>query len=361
MGRTVILTSSFPLFEGDFRGNFVFNYARKCSGQVVVIAPHAPNIPFKEVVQGITIYRLPYHLKEDLFYRSGIPEMLQKKPLKTLKSIPFLGVLTTFLLTYLKKDDLLISHWLFPTALLGATITAIKGNKHHVVVHSGGITLMKQYQLRRIARWINRYTDQFQFVNQVHQQWFESLLRQDIREKVLLKPMPVSVGVRGDDEHFFPDRVMYIGRLEPIKGVAGMLKDIASTSIRPTIAGDGVLKRDLERHFPRANFIGPVYGAEKEALYRDHSIQIVPSLREGIRMEGFPTVILEGLHYGNLLLVSQKIEGIKYLLRDHREICFYNPEISGELPSLLDKISQNTEYYRKIVHRGQQQIKTLIL
>ena len=59
----LFVTTSFPRFDGDFAGSFVFRFAKYLASdgmQVTVLAPGAAGYPTADAMEGIQIYRLPY-------------------------------------------------------------------------------------------------------------------------------------------------------------------------------------------------------------------------------------------------------------------------------------------------------------
>lgn len=104
-------------------------------------------------------------------------------------------------------------------------------------------------------------------------------------------------------------RLLYLGRLHPIKGVENLLRALAQTdqSIQLSICGDGTtayrqslecLTKDLGLA-QRVTFHGRVEGAEKERHFQEASICIVPSHKEA-----FCLVVAESLARGIPVIVS---------------------------------------------------------
>ncbi|MFL5820348.1 MAG: glycosyltransferase family 4 protein [Solirubrobacteraceae bacterium] len=125
-------------------------------------------------------------------------------------------------------------------------------------------------------------------------------------------------------EHFVPDRrhpaaargqdgpfqrprrpyFLYAGRLEPIKGVAGLIEVISGRSETLVIAGDGGLVRPVRRaarRLPNVNFAGWLSSGELDALYRDALAVVVPTLGH----EAFGLVAAEAFAHGTPAVVRR--------------------------------------------------------
>ncbi len=98
------------------------------------------------------------------------------------------------------------------------------------------------------------------------------------------------------------DGVLYVGRLEPRKGIHTLLEAasiLGANGPRIRIAGDGYLRPELERFaaargLTNIEFLGEVGEAEKWSLLRDASLFVAPSLGG----ESFGIVLLEAMAAG---------------------------------------------------------------
>jgi len=111
-----------------------------------------------------------------------------------------------------------------------------------------------------------------------------------------------ALGTRSDGaEPFF----LYVGRLEPVKGVRELLDAHARSAVDVPlwIAGEGTegpgLRRDYEGH-PRVRFLGQCAEAQLGRLYRDALALILPSRG----YEVFGLVVAEAFAHGAPAIVS---------------------------------------------------------
>ncbi|MBN2693798.1 glycosyltransferase family 4 protein [bacterium] len=362
--KTVIITSSFPLNRDDYSGIFVLNHAKQLKGEIWVVAPHHLNTPFYELIDNIKVIRLPYHLPkyENFFYGQGVFENLKKSKFNFYKGVIYLSEILMFLIFFLKDDDILYSHWIFPTGFIGSILKKLKKIEHKIVVHSAGISLLKKFGLKTIAKFITKNTDSIQFVNSIHKEWLELLIDNSIEYNYTFSPMPA-------DKNLFLDykknlkfrKILFIGRLIPIKGVREMLSSIpniiGSNDWSITIAGDGPLLEELKVEFPTISFVGKVNFNQKKQLLEESDIVIIPSIATNAQIEGFPTVILEALYTQNLVIISDSIIGNSYFF-EKDEIVIYSKK-DGELENLLQNIKKNAILYNKIADKGAKKVNKI--
>jgi phosphatidylinositol alpha-mannosyltransferase len=118
------------------------------------------------------------------------------------------------------------------------------------------------------------------------------------------------------------EAILSLGRLEPRKGVAILLEAAARLGERcpPVwIAGDGPLRRDLERlahelRLDRVTFFGEVSDADKWKLLRRAAITVAPALGG----ESFGIVLLEAMAAGTVPIASD-IPGYRHVLAERAE------------------------------------------
>jgi phosphatidylinositol alpha-mannosyltransferase len=132
------------------------------------------------------------------------------------------------------------------------------------------------------------------------------------------------------------EALLYVGRLEPRKGVATLIEAAAilGADAPPIwIAGDGPLRPELERlavaRSVNAHFFGEIGDADKWSLMRRAALVVAPS-RGG---ESFGIVLLEAMAAGAPPIAADN-PGYSHLLRDRQELLF----VAGDAASLARKI-----------------------
>jgi len=133
--------------------------------------------------------------------------------------------------------------------------------------------------------------------------------------------------------------------------------------IKLIIAGDGPLKQDILDFIAsnniknRIDYIGKVYGREKEEFFYTIDIFILPSIMLPKNMEGIPVVLMEAIAYG-VPIISTKISGIPeickngyngYLIKERSVDDIVKSIIAiSENRDLLSKFSENSLSISKI-------------
>jgi glycosyltransferase involved in cell wall biosynthesis len=105
-----------------------------------------------------------------------------------------------------------------------------------------------------------------------------------------------------------PYTVLFMGRLHHKKGIVELVQAWKQSKLfnhpdyRLKIAGpdDGELPALLPEITGNMEYLGPVYGKEKDKLLKESHFFTLPS-----HSEGFPTAVLEGMQYGLIPLISE--------------------------------------------------------
>ncbi|QHV99704.1 glycosyltransferase family 4 protein [Spirosoma endbachense] len=151
--------------------------------------------------------------------------------------------------------------------------------------------------------------------------------------------------------------LLFIGRLHPIKAIDHLIKALSESVIFRrsdfvlTIAGpdsDGYLQhlKTLAKSVNLAekiNFVGPVWGTEKEQLYADARITILPS-----HAENFGNVVIESLAQGTPVVAST---GTPWQLLESEQAGSWVANTPNELRQVIEYYiqmpSETYHFYRK--------------
>src|SRR3989339_912533 len=116
----LILTSTFPRWEGDTDPPFVYELCKRLriNYLVHVLCPHAQGTKLKEVFNGIAVERFRYFFKrsQTLAYEGGILNRLKSNSWRY-AIVPFFIIgelVATVRLLSNMKIDLINAHWLIP-------------------------------------------------------------------------------------------------------------------------------------------------------------------------------------------------------------------------------------------------------
>lgn len=166
--RVLMLTSVLPRYEGDATPPFVLNQARAMverGWEVAVLAPHGEGARWREVAEGVAIFRFPYFWPlrlQQLCYDGGMLINLRAKPwTKWLLPCFFLAeLLATLWAVWRWKPDLLHSHSLLPQGAVGVLAAGLFDLPHVTTSHGNDVFgLRATGVIGRLKRWTARHAD----------------------------------------------------------------------------------------------------------------------------------------------------------------------------------------------------------
>lgn len=312
-----VVTTSYPRTPGDPAGNFVEAHVhalRSLGHAVEVIAAGAPDAS--------ATHRVP----SELFYRGGAPDLLERRPLRSLAAaLSFSARLTAAVATRAHRWDSIIAHWLAPSALaaLPARVPLL------AIAHGGDVHTLRRLRLLGPVLHLLRARDaQLVFVSEQLRTVAVAAAPRLARwlAEAIVQPM----GIERDRFDALvhaptdPPTLVVAARLVPIKGVDVLLEALAHVRAPTTlvIAGDGPDRAVLEarasalaRQFPRAriSFVGLVDTRRRDELLTRASVLVIPSrVTAAGRTEGTPLIALEALAAG-VPVVASAVGGLTAL------------------------------------------------
>lgn len=313
--RVLVLTSTFPRWEGDHEPPFVFELSKRLGEQfeVIVLAPHAPNAKLTEKIGGIEVHRFRYFFPQwqGLAYEGGILANLKKNRLNYFL-VP-LFVLSEFIslvrLLRQTRIDVIHAHWLIPQGLVALTARAFSPTQPAILCtsHGGDLFGLSGQFFALLKRQVIRQVDKLTVVSHAMREHAACLAgRRDIE----VIPMGVDLfhkfsPSQGTNRN--PYELLFAGRLVEKKGVRYLilampeiLKTHPKTILR--IAGDGPEKSALQQLTVAkgleayVQFLGAIDNASLQVLYRQAAIFVAPSVvARGGDQEGLGLVFVEAL------------------------------------------------------------------
>lgn len=164
--KICIVTTSFPRWENDTRGIFVYECAlalHRRGHSVRVVAMHNPGAKKREVIQGIEVIR-PQYLPQrwEILQKdsAGLPQVWKENPLAPLAILPFLVVHTLAAAIYARGCDILHANWsLSAFSVMAAKIihrrpyvVTVQGSDIFVAAQKPGIRMLTRLALRRAKK-----------------------------------------------------------------------------------------------------------------------------------------------------------------------------------------------------------------
>ena len=365
--RALVLTTSYPVRPGHLGGRFVADLLRELGGtgwEFDVVLPSwegavtepAPNVrlfPASGLADAVS---------RGLAHGRGIPETLSARPWRWISSPGLVAALAREAARQLARREyaLVWSHWLLPGGVAGACVAG--GRVPHVATaHGGDVHLLEQW---------SRLPGAGAFWNRV---WSRTTLTAPVRHtaerlrsvlagrEVVAAPLPSGTRrERRDGSDPDPSGLLYLGRLEPVKG-PDLLVDAyrrlctrAGTTL--TLAGTGSLESKLRRAALGSSspirLSGPVEGDDKRRLLQAATALVLPSRRlaDG-RGEGFPHAAMEALVQG-LPVVAPHRGALGEFLAHHGAGYLYDgdgpdPDVAARLARALERVLERPEERRR--------------
>ena len=150
-------------------------------------------------------------------------------------------------------------------------------------------------------------------------------------------------------------RVMYVGRLEPEKGILDLLaaaRSLASENIEFVIAGGGSLAPALnfatrsQADLSKVRLLGPVNHDAMPELYHQADVVVLPSYTEGA-----PVAVFEAMASG-CPVVATRVGNLPTLFRDEVEIMFVATADPQDLASKLRTLCVNDNLRKELVRNA---------
>ncbi|MFH0934470.1 MAG: glycosyltransferase family 4 protein [Pseudomonadota bacterium] len=255
--RILILTTTFPRWQGDTEPAFVLELSRRLAQrfEVTVLAPHCLGAAPKEEFDGLRVIRYRYapEALETLAYNGGIMQNLRRARWKYLLVPLLLLAQATRASALLRASqyDLIHAHWLIPQGL--AALWARHGEHPSLLCtsHGGDLYALARGIAGKIMRRVARKAD---FVTVVSEAMRRHVIEQGIAVRGLeVIPMGADLTVlfTPGSEARAMHEFLFVGRLVPKKGVEVLIRALAivvqqNPQTRLTIVGDGPERESLQ-------------------------------------------------------------------------------------------------------------------
>lgn len=321
----VMVTTSYPRFEGDFAGHFVASLASELASlghRITVIAPHEPGTPSAEEHGNLSIRRVRYapDRLERLAYGDGIVPNLKAAPVLALAVPGLARALRAAVREHAAHADVMHVHWA-PTAVL-ADVAASRVPVA-LSLHGSDVTLATRGVLRRMLARGLRAADAAMAVADSQKQAIVSAGLYDgpidivpcgIPLELTKRPRPA--GARDGAPAF-----IFVGRLVVAKGVLELLDAFGGIAADLPLAtlsfvGKGPLASRLAELVQargltgRVELVGELPHERALELIAQADMLVLPS-----HGEGSPLSVTEALALGTPVL-STPVGAVRELVGD---------------------------------------------
>ena len=293
--RALFLTHSFPREPGDSAGSFVLKLAvalRDHGVDVHVVAPSGDDLAATDRFDGIPVERFRYAPRryEKLAYAGNMHTQVRDSWGAKLALLGFLGSEFGSAVRARRsfEPDVVHAHWWFPGGLVGTWVSGLSGVPLVTTLHGTDVRLARSTAMARplfrhvlqqsaavttVSRWLARETE---------------TLISGVTTSVA--PMPVATDLFSPGGVRDPNRLLFVGRLTPQKGIDALIEAFARLRHPATldVVGDGSLGPSLRERVvrlgiaDRVRWLGQLPQPALVDLYRQAAALVVPSTDEGL-------------------------------------------------------------------------------
>jgi glycosyltransferase involved in cell wall biosynthesis len=314
--RVLVLTSTFPRWQGDNEPPFVLGLCRRLADNfdILVLAPHAEGAKRFEQMAGIEIQRFHYFFPrwERLVYQGGILANLKQHLWCYLLLPLFFAAQVIALVRILKRErvDVIHAHWLIPQGFSVVLAGLFVKNMPPLIStsHGGDLMGLNGWLLSLIKRWVIRRSSQMTVVSNTMTSFARALgARPEQLQTISMGVDTTNVFTPDADVTRAENELLFVGRLVEKKGVAYLLeampeilRQAPDTHLR--LVGDGPMRSALSQQVNRrgiahaVTFHGAINNSELPGFYRRATVFVAPSIiTEQGDQEGLGLVLIEAL------------------------------------------------------------------
>jgi glycosyltransferase involved in cell wall biosynthesis len=304
--RVVVLTTSYPRYEGDPAGNFVGEAVSRLRERGLAV----------DVVSPATFRHF------GIAYGSGVVGNLRREPWRAALLPAMLASFRRAARRRAREADLVHAHWL-PAGAIAATCG------RPFVVQLWGTDVELARRARPLARGVLRRARLTICPSNALADSARELGAREVR--VIPSGVEVPPYVREEAE---PPEVLFAGRLSPEKGILELVQ--AAEGMKLVVAGDGPLRAQVPGAlgFVPHHALGP--------LYERAAVVACPSHREG-----FGVVCAEAMAYGRPVVASA-VGGLLDLVVDGETGLRVPPRDVGALRAALQRLLGDQELRHRL-------------
>lgn len=376
--KVLVLTTTFPRWKNDTTPAFVYELSKRLqeSGlEIFVLAPHHEGAKRFETMDGMKVYRFPYFYPrkyQKLVYEGGILPNFKRSNLAKIQ-VPLLIISEFFYAFKVIKGeeiDIIHSHWVIPSGLIGGVFKKIFRMRHITTAHAGDVfTIENSKILSMIASYVFNNTD----IITANSNYTKNVMistKNETKNKIEIIPMGVDIS------RFNPQKasnlrntygaeylILSVGRLVDKKGIKYLImamKDVIKEfpNAKLIIGGSGPEKDNLKKLSESLNlkenvfFVGHLKNSDLPKYYASSDIFVLPSIKtKGGDTEGLGVVLLEAMACGTPVIGSD-IGGITDIIKDGENGFLTKPESPNDIANEVIKLLADVSLRKRFLYNG---------
>jgi len=339
--NVLVLASTFPFNEVDPKPDFV-------KRQVIALKKENPELNFfvlapAEYGAGAKqdnggVYQ---EIRFSYFYPRSFQVLTKYGIMPTIKKnkfslflVPFFLVMelwSAFKVARKYNIDYIYAHWFFPQALVAYFISILLSIPFFYTSHSSDVQIMSKIPwigkilVRRVTRRSVGVTSVSGRSLRKISSFFSANEWERIGKKITIIPMGVTCSVERTFRSVDNGVILFMGRLVKKKGVDFLIEALLDKDIcfkKLIVAGSGPEQESLMEKVAnnyqikdKVSFVGYVSGKEKESLFDQASLVVVPSIiADDGDAEGMPVVLMEAFSRGKICIATKESGADEYIM-----------------------------------------------
>ncbi|MEX2584319.1 MAG: glycosyltransferase family 4 protein [Gemmatimonadota bacterium] len=370
--RILYIVTAFPRGPGDVITPWLLETIQKLRERQIEVEVLAPSYRGRrqEEYEGIRVHRFRYALSgvETLTHDQTTPDRLRERPYfaALLPGYLLAGSLAAARLTRRGDFDVVHVFWPLPHGLFGLVARRFSGVPLVSTFFGVELTWLGS-QLRFLAPVVRAIIRRSDAVTVISSHTAAEVQRLAPGARVRPIPFGAATGTAPDKRRVIHDqaqpyRILFVGRLVERKGVQVLLRAMTGLNgggaVRLTVAGDGPLRRELERLAAeldledRVEFTGRVTDGELRRLYDTSDLFVLPAVRDAKGdVEGLGVVLIEALLHG-VPVVASDSGGIPDIVRDGETGLLVRPGDPGDLAAAIERAMANPDLTARLAAAG---------
>jgi glycosyltransferase involved in cell wall biosynthesis len=345
--------------------------------KIKTITPHSKNLLTTERIDQVIVRRFRYLPERYEIGSIAISEVFKSK-LGFVKISLLAGVfdIFTFFECLKERPDILHGHWAFPSGYIAFLMSKIFGKPFVVTIHGGEINMLKKFKFLQkiIIKGLNQSSQVI--ANSTFTKNEMITLGIDPKKITIIKVPPNFVEIETDTENIktfrkkFTDSeskiILFVGRLVELKGVEYLIKsliELKNTKAHLIVAGDGPLKKDLEKLTTTLDLEDKVtfFGrSDKQQLGLLHSISdvfVCPSIIDSQgATEGLGLVIPEAMKSG-LPVIASAVGGIPDTVKNEENGLLVDPKNSLAIADAIERILSDKKLTERLIENSKETVQ----